>query len=270
MKPLFWIILTFLFFSCSPPRDKLHPGAVDLDSLASEEKAPSEEKIPSSTDRTPISSPVESSPPPKDLAPFADPSSLNGIETSAGPNSLNGIETSADPSSLNGIETSAGPSSLNGTEASADPSSLNGTEASADLSSLNDVETPPHPASSNIPSPPTPPPAITLIAQTLPVSEPHAGSPGGVIADTLRVFQCDKLNADGQERFSLHVLNYRIHNLGTHPLCEVMQVTDTKKVLAYANYQREFCDTYTSKFIKEIEQYQCNQIIHLIPASESK
>ena len=70
------------------------------------------------------------------------------------------------------------------------------------------------------------PPTVILNAQTMPISEPHTDSPGGVIADTLRIFQCENLNAQGQDNFFLHVLNYRIHTLGAHPLCEVIQVTD--------------------------------------------
>lgn len=201
MKPLFWIILTFLFFACSPPKNNLHQSVVDLDSLTKERN------IQPDAERTPAKESVEPQPPSNDSE-----------------------------------EESPAPSSLNNTE-------------------------PDPPSSSGIPSPPS---TITLIAQTLPVSEPHAGSPGGVIADTLRIFQCDKIDANSQERFSLHVINYRIHTLGVHPLCEVMQVADVKKILAYAKYQREFCDTYTSKFIKEMEQYQCTQIINLVPSGESK
>ena len=113
-----------------------------------------------------------------------------------------------------------------------------------------------------------PPAIVALNAQTLPVSEPHEGSPGGIIADTLRIFQCEKPNAKGQDSFFLHVLNYRIHTLGSHPLCEVIQVTEIKKILAYANYQRNHCDNYTSKFIDELTQHQCTQIITLVPARE--
>ena len=199
MKPLFWMTLTFLLSSCSPPNGRLPQDVVDLDSLASERK------IPSDANRTSIKDPAEPSPPSNDLE--------------SPVNSLTNVDKVSPPSN----------------------------EQPAPL-----------------------PSTITLIAHTLPVSEPHAGSPGGVIADTLRVFQCDKLDADGQERFSLHILNYRIHTLGTHPICEVMQVTDVRKILAYANYQRDFCDAYTSKFIKKKEQYQCTQIINLIPSSASK
>ena len=115
-----------------------------------------------------------------------------------------------------------------------------------------------------------PPAIVALNAQTMPVSEPHEGSPGGIIADTLRIFQCEKPNAKGQDNFFLHVLNYRIHTLGAHPLCEVIQVTEIKKILAYANYQRDHCDNYTSKFINELTQHQCTQIITLMPASETE
>ena len=214
MKSLFWIIPTFLLFSCSPPKDSLHQDVVDLDSLASEEKPQSD------ADKTLV-------------------------------------EDSAEPQlSSNDLEDSP--------LAPSPPS--NDLESPA-VNSLADANMVP-PSSSD---PPVPlPSTITLIAQTLPVSEPHRGSPGGIIADTLRIFQCNKLDADSQERFFLHVLNYRIHTLGTHPLCEVMQVTDVKKILTYANYQRKHCDEYTSDFIKEKEQYQCTQIINLIPASESE
>ncbi|MDE0151019.1 MAG: hypothetical protein OXK80_00785 [Bdellovibrionales bacterium] len=114
----------------------------------------------------------------------------------------------------------------------------------------------------------TAPSIIALHAQTLPVSEPHEGSPGGVIADTLQIFQCEDANAKGQDNFFLHILNYRIHTLGSHPLCEVIQVQDVKKVIAYANYQRQYCDDYTSNFIDELTQHQCTQIIKLVPAQE--
>jgi len=116
----------------------------------------------------------------------------------------------------------------------------------------------------NIPS------IIALNAQTMPVSEPHAGSPGGIIADTLRVFQCETSHAKSQDSFFLYVLNYRIHTLGAHPLCEVIRVTNIKKVLAYAHYQRKHCDNYTSKFIDDLEQHQCTQIITLMPANENE
>lgn len=114
----------------------------------------------------------------------------------------------------------------------------------------------------------TAPAKVILTTETMPVSKPHSGSPGGVIADTLQVFQCEKNNAESQNSFFLHVLNYRIHKLGAHPLCEVIQVTDIKKVLAHANYQREFCDTYTSNFINQQEQHQCVSIITLRPSEE--
>ncbi len=119
------------------------------------------------------------------------------------------------------------------------------------------------------------PPTVVLNAQTLPISEPHASSPGGVIADTLRIFQCENLNAQGQDNFFLlHVLNYRIHKLGAHPLCEVIQVTDlqkeeiTKEILTHAHYQRDYCDTYTSEFINELKQHQCVQVITLMPSDK--
>ncbi len=119
------------------------------------------------------------------------------------------------------------------------------------------------------------PPKVVLNAQTLPVSEPHSGSPGGSIADTLKVFQCENLNAEGQDNFFLHVLNYRIHQLGVHPLCEVIQVKNlqkedtAKEILAYAHYQRSYCDAYTSQFIDELDQHQCVQIITLTPMSNA-
>lgn len=116
----------------------------------------------------------------------------------------------------------------------------------------------------------TAPSIVALHAQTLPVSEPHDGSPGGVIADTLQIFQCENSNAKGQDSFFLHILNYRIHTLGSHPLCEVIQVQDVKKVIAYANYQRQYCDYYTSNFIDELAQHQCTQIIKLVPAQEEE
>ena len=131
----------------------------------------------------------------------------------------------------------------------------------------------PKPSSADDPPPEaantSPPSKPTLSATTLPASEPHKDSPGGIIADNLQVFQCEKSNAESQERFFLHILNYRIHTLGSHPLCEVIQVTDIKKILAYAHYQRDYCDTYTSNFIKKLTQYQCTHIITLMPSDEA-
>ena len=157
-------------------------------------------------------------------------------------------------------------------ESVVDLDSLNSVQSDVDMSLFED---PSQKKNSESPSPPEPPKketAVALDAQTLPVSQPHSGSPGGNIADTLKIFQCEKLNAKGQDNFFLHILNYRIHQLGVHPLCEVIQVKNlpeeaVKEVLAYAYYQRSYCDTYTSEFIDKLEPYQCVQIITLAPFS---
>ena len=108
---------------------------------------------------------------------------------------------------------------------------------------------------------------FTLQASTMPVSQPHKGSPGGLTASTLKIFQCRTAKQD-LKNFSINILGYRVNQLGSHPLCEILKNNSSGEgvVVAYAKYERRFCDNYTVKYMEEIKnEYECEAVIHLQP-----
>ena len=107
--------------------------------------------------------------------------------------------------------------------------------------------------------------SVSINSKSLPVSLPHRGSPGGLIADSLSVFQC----ASDKKYFTLHLLNYRVPTLGSHPICEILYVEEnTVTIKAYAHYQRVFCNQYVERYISQ-EDNNCVSIVKLSPYMES-
>ena len=111
---------------------------------------------------------------------------------------------------------------------------------------------------------------FTIQAAALPVSQPHKGSPGGLTASTLKIFQCRTAKKDLQN-FSINILGYRVNELGVHPLCEISKNHPNGEgiVMAYAKYERRFCDSYVVKYMEEIkdkDNYECEAVIHLQPS----
>ena len=107
---------------------------------------------------------------------------------------------------------------------------------------------------------------IAFNASSMPVSKPHSGSPGGVTAVSLKTFQCRALNK--QQDFILHIYDYRINTLGQHPLCEVAlsQTENIYEVIAYAQYQRKYCDDFVHTYIENKKtEYDCVAVVSIEP-----
>lgn len=112
---------------------------------------------------------------------------------------------------------------------------------------------------------------IALTASSLPISKPHRGSPGGLIANSFKAFLCRAKNKDQEEDFTLYILDYRVNTLGTHPLCEVSLINSSQtispdssgEIIAYAKYQRNYCDNFTTKYISEKKEHDCVSVVTL-------
>ena len=169
------------------------------------------------------------------------------------------------------------------TQEPAEPNSLKKTDAKKQntdemVALLDDIEEEKKVTLDDLLESSTPPPApstqdegrMQLNALSLPISRPHRGSPGGLTANSLKTYQCR--SKENQSGFIIHILDYRVSSIGSHPLCEVSLVRkdQSSEIIAYAKYQRQYCDQFTTQYIEEKkESFECLAVVDLGPVQTS-
>ena len=100
---------------------------------------------------------------------------------------------------------------------------------------------------------------------SLPISIPHTRSPGGLEANTFTAFQCHPNEDNDTPSFNLHLLTYRVSELGVHPLCEVISIdtnSGAQTLKALAHYDRQHCIRYVQHYIEENkDEITCTPVV---------